>query len=177
MPYQAAKAHWREAEAALATRTQRPRARQALERAFELAEELGAGPLRRELSELSARARLGVGMVGRPGTVAIPVLGGPRDGRIASRDGHGLAQRVLAGQDEPTVPVFGLSPREMEVLGVLTEGRTNREIAERLFISERTVAVHVGKILAKLGVAGRVEAATVALRLGLVGYNQPIRRR
>src|SRR5439155_3420745 len=115
VPYQAAKAHWREAEAALATRTQRPRARQALERAFELAEELGAGPLRRELSELSARARLGVGMVGRSGTVAIPVLGGPRDGRIASRDGHGLAQRVLAGQDEPTVPGFGRSPREMEV--------------------------------------------------------------
>jgi len=39
------------------------------------------------------------------------------------------------------------------------------------------VAVHVGKILAKLGVAGRVEAATVALRLGLVAYSQPIRRR
>jgi len=45
---------------------------------------------------------------------------------------------------------------------------TNREIGERLYISEKTVGVHVGNILAKLGVSGRVEAATVALRLGLV---------
>jgi DNA-binding NarL/FixJ family response regulator len=54
------------------------------------------------------------------------------------------------------------------VLLVLAEGRTNREIADRLFISERTVGVHVRKILAKLGVSGRVEAASVAIRLGMV---------
>jgi DNA-binding NarL/FixJ family response regulator len=54
------------------------------------------------------------------------------------------------------------------VLLVLAEGRTNREIADRLFISERTVAVHVRRILSKLGVSGRVEAAGVAIRLGLV---------
>jgi DNA-binding NarL/FixJ family response regulator len=54
------------------------------------------------------------------------------------------------------------------VLLVLAEGRTNREIAERLFISERTVAVHVRRILAKLRVSGRVEAAGLAIRLGLV---------
>ncbi len=68
----------------------------------------------------------------------------------------------------PAVSRFGLSPRENAVLLVLAEGRTNREIAERLFISERTVAVHVRRILAKLGVSGRVEAAGVAIRLGLV---------
>jgi DNA-binding NarL/FixJ family response regulator len=56
----------------------------------------------------------------------------------------------------------------MEVLAILTEGRTNREIAERLFISERTVGVHVRRILAKLGVTGRVQAAGVAIRLDLV---------
>jgi DNA-binding NarL/FixJ family response regulator len=61
-----------------------------------------------------------------------------------------------------------LSPRESSVLVVLTEGHTNREIAERLFISERTVAVHVRRILQKMGVKGRVEAAGVAIRLGLV---------
>jgi len=51
---------------------------------------------------------------------------------------------------------------------LLAEGRTNREIGDRLFISQKTVGVHVGNILAKLAVSGRVEAATVAIRLGLV---------
>ena len=64
---------------------------------------------------------------------------------------------------------FGLSRREREVLSLIVEGRTNREIGERLFISQKTVGVHVGNILSKLGVSGRVEAATVALRLELVG--------
>jgi DNA-binding CsgD family transcriptional regulator len=62
---------------------------------------------------------------------------------------------------------FGLSRREREVLAVIAEGRTNREIGERLFISQKTVGVHVGNILAKLSVSGRVEAAAVAIRLGL----------
>ena len=62
---------------------------------------------------------------------------------------------------------FGLSSREREVLGLISQGRTNREIGERLFISQKTVGVHVGNILSKLGVSGRVEAAAVAIRLGL----------
>jgi DNA-binding CsgD family transcriptional regulator/tetratricopeptide (TPR) repeat protein len=62
---------------------------------------------------------------------------------------------------------FGLSPREHEVLGLIAQGRTNREIGERLFISQKTVGVHVGNILSKLDVSGRVEAAAVAIRLGL----------
>ena len=53
----------------------------------------------------------------------------------------------------------------------IARGRTNREIGERLFISEKTVGVHVGKILSKLRVSGRVEAATVAIRLGLTERN------
>src|SRR6185437_9353759 len=62
---------------------------------------------------------------------------------------------------------FGLSRREREVLALIAEGRTNREIGERLFISQKTVGVHVGNILAKLGASGRVEAAMVAIRLEL----------
>ena len=63
---------------------------------------------------------------------------------------------------------FGLSRRELEVLALIAEGRTNREIGERLFISQKTVAVHTGNILSKLGASGRVEAAMVAIRLELV---------
>ena len=85
-----------------------------------------------------------------------------------------LTERALARRapildpDRRTAASFGLSPREQGVLPEIVAGRTNREIGKRLFISEKTVGVHVGNILAKLGVDGRVEAATVALRLGLV---------
>jgi len=53
----------------------------------------------------------------------------------------------------------------------ISRGRTNRENGERLFISQKTVGVHVGNILSKLGVSGRVEAAAVAIRLGLTDRN------
>ena len=53
------------------------------------------------------------------------------------------------------------------MLALIAQGRTNREIGDRLFISQKTVGVHVGNILAKLGVSGRVEAAAVSIRLGL----------
>ena len=57
-----------------------------------------------------------------------------------------------------------LTPREREVLGWLIEGKTNREIAAELVISEATVRLHVSNILAKLGAANRTEAATIALQ-------------
>jgi DNA-binding NarL/FixJ family response regulator len=61
----------------------------------------------------------------------------------------------------------GLTPRELEVLRLLVEGRSNRQIAEELFISGKTASVHVTNILAKLGVHSRLEAAATARRLGL----------
>ena len=61
-----------------------------------------------------------------------------------------------------------LTRREREVLALLAEGRSNRQIAETLFISESTAGVHVSNILGKLGVSGRTEAAAVAFRAGLV---------
>jgi DNA-binding NarL/FixJ family response regulator len=61
----------------------------------------------------------------------------------------------------------GLTPREVEVLRLLVEGRSNRQIAEQLFISGKTASVHVTNILAKLGVHSRLEAAATARRLGL----------
>lgn len=61
-----------------------------------------------------------------------------------------------------------LTPREHEVLHLVADGRTNREIAQELYISTKTASVHVSNILAKLGVSSRVQAATAAYRLGLV---------
>jgi DNA-binding NarL/FixJ family response regulator len=66
------------------------------------------------------------------------------------------------------VAAFGLTRREREVLARVAAGRTNRQIAEELFISESTAGVHVSNILAKLGVSSRTEAAAVALGEGLV---------
>jgi DNA-binding NarL/FixJ family response regulator len=64
-------------------------------------------------------------------------------------------------------PLAGLTPRELEVLRLLVEGRSNRQIAEQLFISGKTASVHVTNLLAKLGVHSRLEAAAMARHLGL----------
>jgi DNA-binding CsgD family transcriptional regulator len=79
----------------------------------------------------------------------------------------------LAVAVEPTQPAaagaaFGLTPREMEVLRLLVEGRSNQEIAAALFVSHRTARTHVANILAKLGLGSRTAAATYAMRHGLV---------
>ncbi|MCX5194194.1 LuxR C-terminal-related transcriptional regulator [Streptomyces sp. NBC_00249] len=62
---------------------------------------------------------------------------------------------------------MGLTSREREVLCLVATGATNRLIAQELFISPKTASVHVSNILAKLGVAGRGEAAALAHRLRL----------
>ncbi|MFE5817138.1 AAA family ATPase [Streptomyces sp. NPDC056479] len=83
-----------------------------------------------------------------------------------------LAQRArlsLTTAPPPTDPAgsLGLTTRERDVLRLVSAGRTNRQIAEELFISPKTASVHVSNILGKLGVSGRGEAAAVAHRLGL----------
>ena len=170
IPYQAAKALWWQAAAALEARDRRGEARGALQEAWRIAGELPARPLRRALLELAGRGRI---PLPEDGPVVIPVAA--RDHSVVSvgsgtagHSGRAIAERLIDMAASPTSERFGLSPRESAVLVVLAEGRTNREIAERLFISERTVAVHVRRILAKLGVSGRVEAAGLAIRLGLV---------
>ncbi|MWA06811.1 AAA family ATPase [Actinomadura sp. LD22] len=70
------------------------------------------------------------------------------------------------GGAEASAPM-GLTPREYEVLRLVAEGRSNRDIAEALFISVKTASVHVSNILGKLDVANRGEAAATAHRLAL----------
>ncbi|HSR85232.1 MAG TPA: AAA family ATPase [Streptosporangiaceae bacterium] len=69
----------------------------------------------------------------------------------------GTSSRAVAGS-----PLSILTNRELEVLRALAGGRSNREIASELFISDKTVSVHVSNILAKLGAASRTEAAAIA---------------
>jgi DNA-binding CsgD family transcriptional regulator len=76
--------------------------------------------------------------------------------------------RLDLGAGLPTErALVGLTPRELEVLRLLVEGRSNRQIAEQLFISGKTAGVHVTNLLTKLGVHSRLEAAAMARRLGL----------
>ena len=86
-------------------------------------------------------------------------------------DGHtllapGAAGAVLGpGPAGPALRGLGaLTRREREVLGQLAEGRSNREIARSLRVSEKTVKTHVSSVLAKLGVADRTQAALLAVR-------------
>jgi DNA-binding CsgD family transcriptional regulator/tetratricopeptide (TPR) repeat protein len=182
-PYREAKARWHQAEAILAgaiagpggdprdrtdARVVRADAREPLLCAVDLAIGLRARPLLRALRDLAQRA-----MIALPPTVE-ELLAQP-----AAIAAWPLADVTPSPVVEATMPVstpgqparggdtFGLSRRELEVLNLIAQGRTNREIGDRLFISQKTVGVHVGNILAKLGVSGRVEAAAVAIRLGL----------
>ena len=145
-PWQAGYARWRQAEAPLARGAPRADAAAALARARPLAAGLGARPLVAEIDSLSRRARLELGL--------------PPDGPAPD----GAAEQPTTATDE-----LGLTPREREVLALLADGRTNRQVAEALFISDKTASVHVSNILAKLGVANRGEAAAVAHRLRLTG--------
>ncbi len=79
--------------------------------------------------------------------------------------------RLDINTGEPSIPdaaaELSLTAREVAVLGLLAEGRTNRQIAESLFISTKTASAHVSNLLMKLGVSNRGEAGAAARRLGL----------
>jgi DNA-binding CsgD family transcriptional regulator len=89
---------------------------------------------------------------------------GTRLAALASRAGFDLGESLLP---HSPADAAGLTAREREVLALLAQGRTNRQIGEELYISTKTASVHVSNILAKLQVANRGEAAATARRLGL----------
>jgi len=77
--------------------------------------------------------------------------------------------------DAPASPAaaLGITPRELEVLLLIADGRTNRQIADVLFITEKTAGHHVSNLLGKLGVANRLEAAALAHRVGVSDPSPP----
>jgi DNA-binding CsgD family transcriptional regulator len=139
VPHHAAYAGWRLGEALLADGRRRA-AETELVAAYIAAEQ--HVPLRQEIEGLARRARL-----------ALPVT----------------EQAASAEEAEPAADATrGLTPRELDVLRLLGSGATNAEIGRKLYISPKTASVHVTAILRKLGVTGRVQAATVAERMGLL---------
>jgi NarL family two-component system response regulator LiaR len=84
-----------------------------------------------------------------------------------------IAQRLMAEVTAPTSardhdPAAGLTPREMEVLHLVAQGRSNAEIAAELVVTERTVKAHVSNLLSKLHLSDRTQAAVYAWREGLM---------
>ncbi len=182
-PYEVARARWREAEALLGSgegRSSRAQARAPLHEAVAIALELAARPMLRELRELAGRALIpmpeGVDELLAQDAPALAAVGGGTattgGAAVPGVERSALVRGVVGEAPAPRADTFGLSRREQEVLALISHGRTNREIGERLFISQKTVGVHVGNILAKLGVSGRVEAAAVAIRLGMAGTTE-----
>ena len=141
-PYRAAQATRRRAEAALACGDREGAAAAAAE-ALAAATAIGAAWLASEIEGFALRARLRLD----PDEPSPP-----------------SALTAADGGEDP----FGLTPRERQVLGLLAAGRTNREIGAALYMAEKTASVHVSRILSKLDVRSRTEAAAVAHRVGLL---------
>jgi DNA-binding CsgD family transcriptional regulator len=138
-PEQAAYCNYRAAEALLQVRPpDRSRAQSALVSAYLISSKLGAQPLLADVRALAARSRLAI--------QAVPEAQPARP---------------------PTADQFGLTPREREVLTLVAQGLTNRQIGQELCISEKTVSTHVTRLLGKVGVRHRSEAARAYHQLGL----------
>ena len=142
-PWMEAYAGWRAVEAVLTQGQPRGEAAARLRATRESAAKLGAVPLLDEIDALARAARIDVSVTSE-GSPAAP-----------ARRGAPAAEH-------------GLTAREMDVLPLIAEGCTNREIAQKLFISEKTASIHVSHILSKLDAENRVRAAAIARRLGLL---------
>jgi len=143
-PHEAGYARWRQAEAELAA-GQRAGAAIALRAAVAAA--AGHVPLQAQIRQLAQLARISL---------------------------EGGAPPATAAPRQPEAPPpYGLTGRELTVLGLIAAGRTNAQIGAELYISTKTASVHVTNILRKLGVTSRVQAAALAERAGLLDAAQP----
>ncbi|TQS16325.1 AAA family ATPase [Microbispora sp. SCL1-1] len=166
--YEEARSRWRLAESLLRA-GDRAAARVEWERAVHVAAALGARPFLETLRAVGARAGFPDPTAATP--TATPTVT-PADASAVSTSAHdGEAQETAAGEPPGAAREPGrlaaLTTREREVLAHVAAGLANREIGDRLFISQKTVSVHVSNILAKLGVTSRTQAAAVALQEGL----------
>ncbi len=138
--------------------TQRRLARQVVELArLTLADGLGFGALPRDAGTpeiVAAITAVSSGLAALDRSLALEALAGLARGGEVAESG--------SGQEEP------LTTREREVLQLLAQGIPNKQIAQRLSISEHTVKFHVSAIMTKLGAASRTEAVTTAARRGLL---------
>ncbi|MFN2608776.1 MAG: AAA family ATPase [Acidimicrobiales bacterium] len=196
-PYPGAYARYRQAEALLGRRARSPEATAALQSAHRVATDLGAAPFRRQIEELAVRGRVPLDPPPAPAAEIGPCAAVPAPSSPSSppstpsttlSTNHGYPTPAPGGGHPSPAPGGGhpddasasrsgaaaggvlaeLTPRERDVLVLVAEGRSNREVAAALFISEKTASVHVSHILAKLGVQSRVQASAVAHRLGAV---------
>ena len=128
----------RQAEALLAARSAPARVATCLRRAWGTSVEIGAAPLRGKTEAIAQRARVSLD--------------------VETSQARRISQ--VAGD-------LGLTPREVEVLGYLASGRTDGQIADALFISKKTVSVHVSNLLRKLDAENRHVAGEIGRRFGL----------
>ena len=141
-PYMTSYTNLRLGEALLRTEDGRPAAETALREARKAASAIGADGLVSEIATLAGHGRLDL-----------------------DANGPGADHRPIDADRRSSV---SLTAREREVLRLVVEGHTNREIGDRLFISEKTVSVHVSNAMAKLGALSRYEAASRAATEGLL---------
>jgi DNA-binding CsgD family transcriptional regulator/tetratricopeptide (TPR) repeat protein len=144
-------------------------------------------PVARELAGDHAGAAAAWERLGRPYDAALAWLGSSDEaglrralavfGELAARPAATAVRRRMKELGIRAIPrgprpatraaPAGLTPREQEVLALLSEGLPDREISRRLFISERTVHHHVSAVLSKIGVSSRTAAAHEAARMGI----------
>lgn len=157
-----------------------------LRRARDIAVDIGALPLSTGIRRLAERARIDLPpepvleaqVVAMPcGSETPPVRPGGPGAPLASATGRDGASRSVSPIARDPAAAFiasrGLTAREMEVLALVGSGWSNGEIASALFISRKTASVHVSNLMGKLGVADRIEAASIAQRAGMQGPPRP----